>query len=85
LHYKRKSILWDESAISQRSGHALAIREAYRVLKKDGYFIWKDVFVRYNIPFFKFHDVYIQDLGKTPPSISRKAIRNYAFYAVYSK
>jgi hypothetical protein len=85
VHYKRKGIMWDNFATEQQQGHALAIREAHRILAKDGFFIWKDKVCRYSIPFFKFWDLFIQNDGKTPPMHSTKAIKNYEMYAVYTK
>jgi len=85
MHYKKKSILWDDFAIEQKTGHAGAIREIYKILKSKGLLIWKDNIIRYKVPFFEFQDLFIQDLKKTPPMVSKHAIKNYSFYAVYVK
>ncbi len=83
--YKRASIMWDEDAVIQQTGHAWVLREALKLLKKGGILVWKDNIVRYKIPYFEFLDLFIQDLKSTPPINSRTAIKNYGMYAVYRK
>ena len=86
--YKNKSVAHDKHVMQQKdeehiTGHQLM--DFARVLRRNGFLVFKDVKAYYNLPHFIFYDLFIQDIGHTPVTAGVKATKNYAFWNVFKK
>ena len=87
--YSSKTVAQDVKVMSENSADHVTgyqLKDFARVLKTNGFLLFKDIRVYYSLPYFTHYDLFIQDLGKIPAKgRGSKAVRNYAFWNLFKK